>query len=344
MRFKENKSILTRFQIHKTRVIILQMNTKNGFPYKKNLKYLWLILYFAILWLILPVSVAVFFAYFLYPVINFFHKHLRIPYILSAILISALIFFSTYVLFFMTVQSIISIYPEIKVQVQNLDILNSGDHILLETIFNKSLSYIDGAIMGIANVLQDILSYIIELFIFIVAFFFAIFESKHNRYWFFIYVPKQYREEWKGYFSKATGLFGYFLYVEFQLFIITFLILSLGLALLQFEHPINKSFLISLADALPFFGIGLFLIPIAIYFFVIGEKFLCFSLIILYIFIQLTRQIAESFLWASTFHLRTVHTFFISAASILLFGVYGILLSPFLLLIAVKIKQKSIYE
>lgn len=322
----------------------MQTNKMNVFPYKKNLKYILLILYFVILWLILPASFAVFFAYFLYPIVNFFHKHLRIPYILSAILISALIFISTYVFFFMTIQSIISIYPEVKVQVQNLDILNSGDHILLETIFNKSLSYIDGAIMAIANVLQDILSYIIELFIFIVAFFFSLFESRNNRYWFFTYVPKQYREEWKGYFSKATNLFGYFIFVEFQLFIITFLLLSCGLALLQFEHPVNKSFLISLADALPFFGIGLFLIPIAIYFFVIGEKFLCMAIIILYIFIQLTRQIAESLLWASTFHIRTVHTFFISAASILLFGVYGILISPFLLLIAVKLKQKSIYE
>ncbi|MBD8026244.1 AI-2E family transporter [Ureibacillus sp. Re31] len=322
----------------------MQTNKMNTFPFKNNLKYLVLIVYFILLWLILPVSLAIFFAYFLYPVINFCHKRLKIPYILSAILISLLIFMATYSFFYITVQSIISIYPELKVQVQNLDILNSGNHIMLETIFNKSLSYIDTAIMGLANILQDILSYIIELFIFLVAFFFSLFESKKNRLWFFIYVPKQYREEWKNYFKKATSLFGYFIYVEFQLFVITFILLSCGLALLQFENPINKSFLISLADALPFFGIGLFLIPIAIYFFSIGEKYLCFALIVLYIFIQITRQLAESLLWASTFHLRTVHTFFISAASILLFGFYGILLSPFLLLIAVKYKQKSIYE
>lgn len=321
----------------------MQQNKFNVFTNKGNLKYLVLVLYFVLLWLILPVSLAIFCAYFLYPVIHLCHKHLKLPYILSAFLISAAIFFSVYMFFYISVQSVISIYPEVKIQVQNIDILNSGNHLVLETIFNKSLSYIDGAIIGMANVLQDLLSYIIELFIFIVAFFFSIFESRKDRYWFFIYVPKQYREEWKGYFTKATSLFGYFIYVEFQLFIITFFLLSVGLALLQFEHPINKSFLISLADALPFFGIGLFLIPVAIYFFALGEKFLCVALIILYIFIQLTRQIAESLLWASTFHLRTVHTFFISAASILLFGFYGILLSPFLLLIAVKIKQKSIY-
>lgn len=321
----------------------MQTNKLNIFANKNSLKYLLMIIYFIILWLILPVSLAIFFAYFLYPIIYFFHKRLKIPYIISAILISILIFTAGYSFIYMTIQSVISIYPEVKVQVQNLDILNSGDHILLETIFNKSLSYIDSAILGLATVLQDILTYIIEIFIFLVAFFFSLFESKRNRYWFFIYAPKQHRDEWKKYYIKATSLFGYFLYVEFQLFIITFLLLGSGLALLQFEHPISKSFLISLADALPFFGIGLFLIPIAIYFFVIGEKYLCFALIVLYIFIQISRQIAESLLWASTFHLRTVHTFFISAASILIFGFYGILLSPFLLLIAVKIKQKSIY-
>ncbi len=322
----------------------MQTKKLNGFPYKNTVKFLILIVYFVILWLILPVSLAIFFAYFLYPIINFCHKRLKLPYILSASFISVFIFITVYTFFYITIQSIVSIYPEMKDQVQNLDILNSGDNILLETIFNKSLSYIDSAILGLATVLQDIMGYFIELFIFVVSFFFSLFESMKNRYWFFIYVPKPYRDEWKQYFIKGTSLFGYFLYVEFQLFIITFFLLSIGLALLQFEHPINKSFLISLADALPFFGIGLFLIPIAIYFFAIGEKIISFALIILYIFIQITRQIAESLLWASTFHLRTVHTFLISAASILLFGVYGILLSPFLFLIAVKLKQKSIYE
>ena len=321
----------------------MKRNIFERIPYKTTLKFSLLLAYFILLWLILPVSLAIFCAYFLYPVVQFCHKRLKIPYVLSAILISLLIFIATYSFFYITLQSVISIYPEIKVQVQTLDILNSRENIILENIFNKSLSYIDNAVMGLANVLQDILGYFIELFIFIVAFFFSLFESKRDRFWFFIYVPKPYREEWKGYFSKATGLFGYFIYVEFQLFVITFLLLSFGLALLQFEHPINKAFLISLADALPFFGIGLFLIPLAIYFFIIGEKFICLALVILYIFIQLTRQIAESYLWASTFHLRTVHSFFISAASILLFGFYGILLSPFLLLIAVKIKQKSIF-
>lgn len=316
----------------------------NSFPSKSIIKYLILVVYFLILWFVFPISLAIFSAYMIYPVVEFCYKRLRLPYVLSAGIVSIVIFLLTYSFFYITVQSVLSIYPEVKQQVLALqEVITSNNFILLESLFSKSISLIDSAVMSIATFLQNLIQYLIEFFIFIVAFYFALFESKKNRYWFFIYVPKHYREEWENYFTKAISLFSYFLYVEFQLFIITFLTLSCGLALLQFEHPINKSFLISLADALPFFGIGLFLIPISIYFFVIGNKVLSVSILILYIFILITRQIAESLLWASTFHLRTVHTFFISAASILLFGIYGILISPFLILIAVKLKQKSTY-
>ncbi|WP_409373607.1 MULTISPECIES: AI-2E family transporter [Ureibacillus] len=323
-------------------MINLQLNKFSTYSNKNVIQLLVLILYFIFLWLVLPISLAIFFAYMLYPIIHFCHQRLKLPYIISAIIISLLIFLSIYSFFYITIQSIIAIYPEIKIQVDNLQLFDSEYLVVLENIFNESLSYIDTAIMSLASYLQDFFQYIFELFIFLVAFFFALFESRRNRYWFFIYVPKPYRKEWKQYFSKAMNLFSYFLYVEFQLFIITFFLLSIGLALLKFENPINKAFLISFADVLPFFGIGLFLIPIAIYFFAIGDKFVSLALVLLYVFIQITRQLTESLLWASTFQLRTVHTFLISAASILLFGVYGILLSPFILLIAVKVKQKSI--
>jgi len=320
----------------------LQLNKFSVYSNKNILQFFVLVLYFVLLWLVLPISLAIFFAYLLYPMIQFCHQRLKLPYIISAIIISIFIFISFYSFFYITIQSIIAIYPEIKKQVEELQLFDSEYMIILENIFKQSLKYIDTALMGMASYLQDIFQYLFEIFIFFVAFFFAIFESKRDRHWFFIYVPKQYRTIWKKYFAKATSLFSYFLFVNFQLFIITFFLLSIGLALLRFENPVNKAFLISFADVLPFFGIGLFLIPISIYFFAIGEKFLSLAILLLYIFIQITRQLTESLLWASTFQLRTVHTFLISAASILLFGVYGILLSPFFLLIAVKIKQKSI--
>lgn len=307
-------------------------------------KYALLTVYFTILWLILPISLGVIFSYLLYPVVHFVHQKFKIPFFISTFIISGIIFILIYSLFHQSIQSIITIYPEVKKQVQQLSFMESANVNIFEKILTKSFSYIDSLLINIGNFLQDIFSYVFDLFIFIMAFYFSLFESRKNRLWFFLYVPKQYRQEWKSYFTKGINLFGYFLYVEFQLFVITFILLSIGLALLNFEHPIYKSFLISLADVLPFFGIGVFLIPIALYFIISNQIILGSSLFILYIFIQLTRQLLESFLWSSTFHLRTIHTFFITATSLLLFGFYGIILSPLLLLIAVKYKQQTISE
>ncbi|WP_052124181.1 AI-2E family transporter [Ureibacillus manganicus] len=319
------------------------MQKFSEFPFKKITKFIVLTVYLLILWFIFPISIAIFFAYLIYPVVEFCHKRLKLPYVLSAISISILIFLLIYSLLYITVQSLISIYPEIQQHVAKIPIIDTASFKIFETIYEQSMSLIDSLVLSMINSLQLVFSYILEFFIFVLAFFFSLFESRKDRAWFFIYVPKSYRFEWKQYFTRAIDLFGYFLFVGFQLFMITFFLLSCGFSLLKFEQPISKAFIIAMADFLPFFGIGIFLVPVAIYFIVIGQSTLGIAVLVLFLFIMITRQITESMLWAKTFQLRAIHSFFISAASILLFGIYGVLLSPFIILIALKMRQKSTY-
>lgn len=321
----------------------MRMQKFNEFPMKTIAKYTILIIYLLVLWFIFPVSIAIFFSYLIYPIVEFCYKRLKLPYILSAIIISILIFLIIYTLFYITIQSLINIYPELQQHISKIPLMESINFKLFETIYEQSMSLIDSFIFSIINSLQILFNYLFEFFIFIIAFFFSLFESKKNRTWFFIYIPKQYRVEWKQYFTRVIDLFSYFIFVGFQLFMITFVLLSCGLSLLKFEHSISKAFIISIFDFLPFFGIGIFLVPAAIYFFFIDLSYLGIALLVLFLFIMLTRQIVESMLWAKTFQLRAIHTFFISATSILLFGIYGILLSPLIILIALKMKQKSTY-
>ncbi|KGR77492.1 hypothetical protein CD29_14625 [Ureibacillus manganicus DSM 26584] len=321
----------------------MNMQKFSEFPFKKITKFIVLTVYLLILWFIFPISIAIFFAYLIYPVVEFCHKRLKLPYVLSAISISILIFLLIYSLLYITVQSLISIYPEIQQHVAKIPIIDTASFKIFETIYEQSMSLIDSLVLSMINSLQLVFSYILEFFIFVLAFFFSLFESRKDRAWFFIYVPKSYRFEWKQYFTRAIDLFGYFLFVGFQLFMITFFLLSCGFSLLKFEQPISKAFIIAMADFLPFFGIGIFLVPVAIYFIVIGQSTLGIAVLVLFLFIMITRQITESMLWAKTFQLRAIHSFFISAASILLFGIYGVLLSPFIILIALKMRQKSTY-
>ncbi|WP_107839783.1 AI-2E family transporter [Metasolibacillus meyeri] len=306
------------------------------------IKYLIVVSYLLLAFLLLPISLALLCAYLLYPIVQFFHKKLHLPIIISITLTTALCFAIIYQLSAILFQSLLTLIPHFKTHLDTFS-TQYADLLFFPLLLEKSFSFIDSIMMTLVSIAQHTFGYLFEFFIFLLVFYFSLFESRKNRLWFFVYVPKKYRAEWQHYFKRALHIFSYFLFVSLQLFIMTFVLLSIGFYFLGFENPISKALLISIADALPFFGIGIFLIPLIIYFFIIGQKWLSISLIALYLFIQLSRQLVESIVWASTFQLRMVHSFVISAASILLFGIYGILLSPFLLLIAVKISEKSIF-
>ncbi|KOS67657.1 hypothetical protein AEA09_03190 [Lysinibacillus contaminans] len=314
------------------------------FSYERTINITLLLFYFLILWFVLPVSLAIFLSFSTYPIINFFHKYFKIAYWLAAILVEIFILSSIILLIIISINSIILIFPEIRDTLQNFHLFTEYESMFIQVLQEKSLSIFDTILIYTANILQLFMKHLIEVFIFLVAYYIALLETRKSRYWFFQYVPKKYRIEWQSHFSKIMKLFHYFLFVEFQLFTITLFLLCAGFMLLQFENAIIKAFVVAFADVLPFFGIGVFLIPMSIYFYFNGNTFLCISILLLYLFIQLTRQLADSMLWSNTLQLRTVHTFFISAASILLFGFYGILLSPIFLFLAVKLKENAIFE
>ncbi|TQR33528.1 AI-2E family transporter [Lysinibacillus sphaericus] len=314
------------------------------FSYEKTTSILFFIFYLVILWFVLPVSLAIFLSFSTYPIIKFLHSYCRITYWLAAIIVEALILACVFLLVIISINSIILVFPEIRNTLQNFPLFTEYESMFIQVLKEKSLSIFDSIFLYIANIFQLFMKHVIEVFIFLVAYYFALLETRKSRYWFFQYVPKKFRNEWQKHFSKIMQLFHYFLYVEFQLFTITLLILCAGFMILQFEQAIIKAFIVAFADVLPFFGIGVFLVPMSVYFYLKGNTFLCGAILLLYLFVQLTRQLAESMLWSNTLQLRTFHTFFISAASILLFGFYGILLSPIFLFLAVKLKDNAIFE
>ncbi|MGG2112406.1 MULTISPECIES: AI-2E family transporter [Lysinibacillus] len=320
------------------------MRNIKHFSYERTTSVLFFIFYLVILWFVLPVSLAIFLSFSTYPIIKFLHTYCRVAYWLAAIIVEILILSCIFFLAVISINSVIHIFPEIRDTLQNFPLFDEYESMFIQVLKEKSLSIFDSILIYIANIFQLIMKHVIEVFIFLVAYYFALLETRKSRYWFFRYVPKKYRNEWQSHFSKVMQLFHYFIFVEFQLFTITLLILCAGFMLLQFEQAIIKAFIVAFADVLPFFGIGVFLVPMSIYFYFTGNTFLCVAILVLYLFVQLTRQLAESMLWSNTLQLRTFHTFFISAASILLFGFYGILLSPFFLFLAVKLKENAIFE
>ncbi|WP_017379912.1 AI-2E family transporter [Paenisporosarcina sp. TG-14] len=300
-------------------------------------KWLPIVVIVILAWLIYPVTVAILIAYFSHPIVNWFQKVSRLPRWITALFFEFALLAFIILVTTLVVKELFEIVYPFRFHLEEL---------LLYANKANWQSVIEGLSMVSESLLKKITLFIqhlpeqfVETFVFLVALFFALQESLKSRTWFFIYIPSRTRKTLKPLFLSATDLFEKFTKVEIKLFLLTFLQLTIGFYAMQFSSPIGLAFLISFADFMPFVGTGVFLIPMAVYFILTKQTTLGVIILLLYAFILLSRQLFESFLWANTMHIRAVHVFFISACSLLLFGVPGILLSPFLLLAAVHFRQ-----
>jgi predicted PurR-regulated permease PerM len=302
-------------------------------------KWMPIALILLITWLIYPVTLAILLAYFLHPSVKWIHKVSRLPRWITVLLFESALLASIILVATLVVKELFEIVYPLRFHLEELQVLFDANKENWQSIIEALSMVSDSLFIKISLFLQHLPEQFIETFVFLVALFFALQESLKSRTWFFIYIPSITRKTLKPLFLSATDLFEKFTKVEILLFLMTFLQLTVGFYALQFPSPIGLAFLISFADMLPFLGTGIILIPMAAFFVLTNQTTLGIIIILLYAFILLTRQLLESFLWANTMHIRAVHVFFISACSLLLFGVPGILLSPFLLLAAVHLSQ-----
>jgi len=302
-------------------------------------KWLPVALILLIAWLIYPVTIAILIAYFLHPIVNWLHRTSRLPRWITVLLFEGALLASIIIGATLVVREIFELVYPLRFHLEEVQVLLQANKANWQSVIEALSMVSEGLIKKITLFIQHLPEQFVETFVFLVALFFALQESLKSRTWFFIYIPSKTRKTIKPLFLSATKLFEQFTKVEIMLFLMTFLQLGIGFYALNFSSPVGLAFLISFADALPFLGTGIILIPMAAFFILTKQTTLGIIILLLYAFILLTRQLLESFLWSNTMHIRAVHVFFISACSLLLFGVPGVLLSPFLLLAAVHLSQ-----
>ena len=291
------------------------------------------------IYMVPPVGIAIILAYFTAPILQSVRAMLKLPLTIATFFVMLSILFIITTFSFIALQGLMDTVPLLEKHLSaftgKTDLTGKLFAFMEEKVIEYGHALLDYAITFTTTFFQRIVS----LFIFLVAYFFALRESGKNRFWFLVYFPIKMRASAKRIFTKSGELFGTFAFVEARLFLLTFIVLSIGFSLLGFESPIGSAFLVSLADSLPLLGIGLFLIPMAAFFLYSNQLFIGVSLVLLYIFVVTTRQLAESYMWASAFRVKPIHAFFFTVCSLYLFGLPGILLTPFLLFAALKLKK-----
>ena len=148
-------------------------------------------------------------------------------------------------------------------------------------------------------------------------------------------LPGRVRKKIHVYKKKASEVtFGYAKsYV--MILVLTFAELLVGFLLLDIDYALILSFIISVIDILPIFGVGAVLIPWAVVLFVAGNYKTGVGLLILYGCVTVVRQIAEPKIVGGNIGLHPLAALISMYSGFKLFGIIGMILGPIIAL-AVK--------
>jgi len=119
-------------------------------------------------------------------------------------------------------------------------------------------------------------------------------------------------------------------FIKAQLIIegIIFIILLCGFLMLKINYSFTLALITALVDAVPVFGTGAILIPMAIFNFLAGKTSLAWGILILYGTALLARQLCEPKIVGKKLGIHPLATIFSIYVGMKLFGVLGLVLAP----------------
>lgn len=147
--------------------------------------------------------------------------------------------------------------------------------------------------------------------------------------------------------KEITSSLGGYLKAEIILSIITFMVVLTGLNIfyligMNVDYPILMAIVIGFVDALPILGAGSVMIPWSIILFINSNNSLAFSVIGLYIFIVVLKQLLEPKLVSSNIGIHPIFTLISMYTGFKLIGIIGLLIGPIVLIIVKNIFAETL--
>lgn len=132
--------------------------------------------------------------------------------------------------------------------------------------------------------------------------------------------------------DAGKGIKGY-IKSQMILMVITFIILSIGLTVIDAPWPVLIALGIAILDILPVVGSGIIMIPWSIISFISGNTDLGVKLAILYVSLAIIRQIIEPKIVGDQIGIRPLYTFFSTILGSLILGPIGVIIGPLIVVV-----------
>ncbi|WP_373893041.1 sporulation integral membrane protein YtvI [Virgibacillus natechei] len=137
------------------------------------------------------------------------------------------------------------------------------------------------------------------------------------------------------------AIFG-FAKAQLILMFITAGVIFIGLLFFQVEHALTIALLAAAADLLPYVGTGIVFLPWIIYLFITANYSMTISLILLYMFIVILRQVLEPKILSTSIGINPLAALIALFIGIQLWGFLGIIVAPILLVVLNAFHQAGV--
>lgn len=144
---------------------------------------------------------------------------------------------------------------------------------------------------------------------------------------------------------KECGKYlGGYLKAQGILMIIVFIVIAIGMSILRAQYTLIVAFLTAFLDALPFFGSGITLWPLAAIYFISGNTKLGVGMIIIYIVIVLVRRFVEPKLVSDKLGLHPILTLMSMYIGYKLWSLLGMIFGPIILILFIGLYRAGIFN
>ncbi|MGP0577097.1 AI-2E family transporter [Paenibacillus peoriae] len=199
--------------------------------------------------------------------------------------------------------------------------------------------------LGLSFFIQFLSSFTVFMGNFAVAIILAFFLSMEINLWKGIAhskTPKTLKTAYRFLKNHVLKAISAFLKAQALLVGITFVLVFIGLLILQVDNALSLALVAALFDILPLLGVPVIFIPWAVYLFITGNTGLAVGLLIVMAVTVIVRQLAEPKITGNSIGVSSAYLMLSFAIiSLSIFGLAGLILSPILIILLKELWQQG---
>ena len=221
-----------------------------------------------------------------------------------------------------------------KTVVQNLD----------QYMGNLVSNMSEPTVMAAGNIAKSVPYYLISFIVAVLSAYFFIVEREEVLAWMKRVSPESVQKRMTLVMDNLRYAVGGYFKAQFKIMGIVFLILLVGLGILDTGYFVLVAFLIAFLDFLPFFGTGTAMIPWAVYEFFMGDYKMTVALIVIYVITQAVHQLLQPKLVGDSVGLNPLVTLFLLYIGYRMGGILWMILAVPIGMVLINMCQAGAFD